>query len=138
MTGTPAGTPGERLTLPDLLATVELVDDFLDSHRSPEYLEQPLANDWARITKVCSEAGEVMDALSKRTGENYRKGVCVTEDALLAELGDCVTGGHAGHPAPHQGHRRDLGGRVGRVRQSPEPHPGLRSLKRPARCRAGG
>lgn len=79
------------LTLGGLLDAVETVDAFLDSHRSPDYLAQPLANDWARVTKVCEEAGEVWKALSKRTGENYRKGVCATEDELLGELGDCVS-----------------------------------------------
>jgi hypothetical protein len=100
-----------------VLATAELVDTFLDSHRSPEYDEQPLANEWARVTKVCEEAAEALDevdenadqqdwmrvaevakhagkvwtALSKCTGENYHKGVCATEDALLSELGDCVS-----------------------------------------------
>ena len=79
------------LTLAELLEAVEMVDAYLDSHRSPDYLEQPLANDWARVTKVCSEAGEVMDALANLTGENYRKGTCGTRAELLGELGDCVS-----------------------------------------------
>jgi hypothetical protein len=77
--------------LEELLSAVELVDAYLDSHRSPEYIDQPLANDWARVTKVCEEAGEVWAALSRRTGENYRKGVCGTEEELLGELADCVS-----------------------------------------------
>jgi hypothetical protein len=81
----------DRMDLDELLATVELIDAFLDSHRSPEYIDQPLANDWARVTKVCEEAGEVWVALSRRTGENYRKGVCGTEEELLGELADCVS-----------------------------------------------
>jgi phosphoribosyl-ATP pyrophosphohydrolase len=81
----------EPLTLAELLQITETVDAYLDSHRSPEYIEQSLANDWARVTKVCEEAGEVWAALSKRTGENYRKGVCGTETELLGELADCVS-----------------------------------------------
>ena len=73
-----------------LLEVIRVVDDWLDSDMSPEYQAQPLAHDWARITKVCSEAGEVMDALSMSTGENPRKGVCATEDDLLGELGDAA------------------------------------------------
>jgi phosphoribosyl-ATP pyrophosphohydrolase len=82
-------TPG--LTLDELLQAVAVIDDYLDSHRNPEYIEQPLANDWARVTKICEEAGEVWLALSKRTGENYRKGVCGSEEELLGELADCVS-----------------------------------------------
>lgn len=83
--------PDDGLELHELLAAVKTIDAFLDSHRSPEYIGQPLANDWARITKVCEEAGEVWKVLSQLTGENYRKGICATEDDLLGELGDCVS-----------------------------------------------
>lgn len=87
----PPRYPVVPFSLPAFLELVEAIDAFLDSHRSPEYIDQPLANDWARVTKVCSEAGEVWDELSKLTGENFRKGVCGDEDALLGELGDRVS-----------------------------------------------
>jgi NTP pyrophosphatase (non-canonical NTP hydrolase) len=83
----------EHLTLAELLQAVEIVDAHIDSATSPQYREQPLALDWARVTKVCEEAGEVWRALSKMTGENPRKGVCGTEDELLGELGDTVSAG---------------------------------------------
>ena len=76
------------LALAEALAIIEKVDAHLDSAGAPEYLAQPLARDWARVTKVCEEAGEVWKALSKLTGENPRKGVCGTEDELLGELAD--------------------------------------------------
>lgn len=81
----------DRMTLCELLEAVEIVDAHIDSATGPEYREQPLAADWARVTKVCEEAGEVWKALSKLTGENPRKGVCGTRDELLAELGDTAS-----------------------------------------------
>jgi hypothetical protein len=33
-------------------------DQYLDALVSAEYLEQPLAQDWARVTKVCEESGK--------------------------------------------------------------------------------
>lgn len=86
----------DELTLAGLLEAVEVIDAFLDSHRNPDYIAQPLANDWARGTKVLVEGGEVWEALSKMTGENFRKGVCGTLDDLLGELGDCVSAAMCG------------------------------------------
>jgi hypothetical protein len=74
-----------------ILEIVGLVDAHLDSSANPEYQAQPLAQDWARITKVCEEAGEVWKAQSKRTGENPRKGVSGTTGELLGELGDTAS-----------------------------------------------
>ncbi len=74
-----------------LMAIVRDVDAHLDANTAAPYREQPLAGDWARITKVCEEAGEVWKALSKATGENPRKGVCGTWDELLEELGDTAS-----------------------------------------------
>jgi NTP pyrophosphatase (non-canonical NTP hydrolase) len=78
----------DRMDLEELLQIVEAVDAHLDAEISPPYREQPLARTWARVTKVCSEAGEVMDALSAWTGENPRKGVHGTEGELHDEMGD--------------------------------------------------
>lgn len=78
------------LTLPEFLEAAQTANDWLDSDVAPQYRAQPLAHLWARVTKVCSEAGEVMDALSALTGENPRKGVCGTEAELLGELGDAA------------------------------------------------
>lgn len=80
-----------RLTLGELLEAVEIVDAHIDAATAPAYREQPLALTWARVTKVCEESGEVWRALSKMTGENPRKGICGTEDELLAELGDTAS-----------------------------------------------
>lgn len=75
----------------EIMRIVELVDAHLDSAANPDYQAQPLAQDWARITKVCEEAGEVWRALSRLTGENPRKGACGTEGELLSELGDTAS-----------------------------------------------
>lgn len=74
-----------------LIAIARDVDAHLDANTAEAYREQPLAGHWARVTKVCEEAGEVWKALSKLTGENPRKGVCGTEDELLGELGDTLS-----------------------------------------------
>jgi NTP pyrophosphatase (non-canonical NTP hydrolase) len=79
------------MTLGELLEAVEKVDAHIDSATAAEYRAQPLAAHWARVTKVCEEAGEVWSALSKYTGENPRKGVCGTEEELLGELGDTLS-----------------------------------------------
>jgi NTP pyrophosphatase (non-canonical NTP hydrolase) len=81
----------DLLTLDEFLRAVEIVDAHIDAHTAPAYRAQPLALDWARVTKVCEEAGEVWKALSKMTGENPRKGVCGTRDELLGELGDTAS-----------------------------------------------
>jgi hypothetical protein len=79
-------------SLDEILDTIETVDAHLDSSANPEYRAQPLAQDWARITKVCEEAGEVWKAHSRLTGENPRKrqDPATTED-LLGELGDTAS-----------------------------------------------
>jgi hypothetical protein len=81
----------DRMPLGEFLEAVRIVNDHLDSAVSPEYQAQPLAHRWARVTKVCEEAGEVWRALSKWTGENPRKGACGTEAELLGELGDTAS-----------------------------------------------
>lgn len=76
------------MTLEEMLDAIVLMDAHLDSAANPDYQAQPLAQDWARVTKVCEEAGEVWQELSRLTGENPRKGACGTLEELLAELGD--------------------------------------------------
>ena len=77
--------------LDDFLEAVEIVNAHLDSVVAPEYAAQPLAHMIMRVTKVCEEAGEVWQALSKWTGENPRKGACGTKSELLGELGDTAS-----------------------------------------------
>lgn len=82
---------GHPVALLSLLEDVEIVDAHIDAATAPDYRAQPLALHWARVTKVCEEAGEVWAALSKWTGENPRKGACGTREDLLGELGDTVS-----------------------------------------------
>jgi hypothetical protein len=71
----------------EALNYLRLVDLRIDRDGAQVYKDQPLAQDWARVAKVCEEAGEAIDALIRMTGQNPRKGVCGTELALLGELG---------------------------------------------------
>lgn len=73
---------------PIALRVVAVVDKHLDEGASDSYQAQPLAKDWARVAKTVEEAGEAVEALIAWTGQNPRKGVCGTEDELLAELAD--------------------------------------------------
>jgi NTP pyrophosphatase (non-canonical NTP hydrolase) len=79
------------LTVPDALKIIERVDAHLDSAASPQYQSQPLAQHWARVTKVCEEAGEVWQEWSRFSGENPRKGECGSMEEVLAELGDTAS-----------------------------------------------
>ena len=76
-----------------LLDIIHNVDEWLDSDVAAVYQEQPLAQDWARVTKVSEEAGEAVSALIALTGQNPRKGICGTLDELLGELGDVTVTG---------------------------------------------
>jgi NTP pyrophosphatase (non-canonical NTP hydrolase) len=80
--------PATRAQFAQWLRTIVLVDAWLDAELSPAYRGQPLAHTCMRVTKVCAEAGEALDAFSAWTGENPRKGVCGTREDLLMELGD--------------------------------------------------
>jgi hypothetical protein len=84
------------LTLRELLEIVSVCDAHYDDSAPPRYRDDPMANRWRRVTKVCEESGEVWKALSDWTGENPRKGVCGTREETLAELADCISAGMCG------------------------------------------
>lgn len=77
----------------ELGALVDWVDKRLDAGVSQQYLDQPLAQDWARVAKVAEEAGEAVDALIGLSGQNPRKGTYGTLDDLLDELADVALTG---------------------------------------------
>lgn len=52
---------------------VAAVDTWLDGNVSDAYIDQPLAQHWARVAKAGEEAGEAVDALIAWTGQNPRK-----------------------------------------------------------------
>lgn len=73
---------------------IEDVDRILDAHVSDDYKVQPLAQDWARISKVIEELGEAISEWILYTGQNPRK----ERDPeayhrLLAELADTAMTG---------------------------------------------
>lgn len=72
--------PGERLAA---------ISRWIDE--SPSYVDcHPETAMWRRVTKVCEEAGEVVDALGGMIGENPRKGVTHSRDDLIGELLDAA------------------------------------------------
>lgn len=76
---------------PEDLEDVAAIDAWLDSRCSPDYLEQPLSQDWARVAKLCEEAGEAIAELILATGQNPRKGTDPeAARRLLGELADAA------------------------------------------------
>jgi IS605 OrfB family transposase len=84
-TGGPAA--GEN-TLGRVLDIIRNVDRWLDAEVDGAYAAEPLAQDWARVAKCSEEVGEAIEALIAYTGQNPRKGICGSRDAMLAELAD--------------------------------------------------
>jgi NTP pyrophosphatase (non-canonical NTP hydrolase) len=77
-----------------MLNMLKELDLWLDSQVDEKYLTQPLAQDWARVAKVCEEAGEAIQALIGATGQNPRKGVTCDMDDVLDELADVILTGY--------------------------------------------
>jgi hypothetical protein len=67
---------------------VECVDEALDRKVAETYQKQPLAQDWARVSKVAEELGEAIQQLIAITGQNPRKGQSGSYGELLEELAD--------------------------------------------------
>jgi len=115
----PLPAPGS-IALNEVLEIIEKVDAWLDGAVADTYRGQPLAQDWARTAKVTEETGEAREelaawrqaaldearvgeigipagrsiaALIAVTGQNPRKGVHGTREALLKELADVVCTG---------------------------------------------
>lgn len=77
----------------ELKSLVEWADEWLDRAVSDAYQDQPLAQDWARVSKVIEEAGEAINALIGMTGQNPRKGTYAETADLLGELADVALTG---------------------------------------------
>lgn len=73
------------------------VDEILDDNVSEIYQDMPLAQDWARVTKVGEELGEAINELILMTGQNPRKPRDPEAyNRLLMELADvAMTGVYA-------------------------------------------
>jgi len=70
------------------------VNEWLDRNVGVDYLNQPLAQDWARVAKVTEEAGEAVSELILWTGQNPRKPLDLeARDRLMNELADVVMTG---------------------------------------------
>lgn len=71
-----------------LANTLDMLDHWLDENVASEYKQQPMAQDWARISKVAEELGEAIAAFIGVTGQNPRKGITHTPDQVVEELAD--------------------------------------------------
>lgn len=67
---------------------VHSLDTYLDEQVSDKYKAQPLAQDWARLSKIGEEYGEAVNAFIGVTGQNPRKGTFGSEDDVDDELVD--------------------------------------------------
>lgn len=74
--------------LAQILIELRQVDEWLDDTVSDAYKAQPMAQDWARISKIGEELGEVIDAWIIHTGQNPRKTQVEMMPEVLAELAD--------------------------------------------------
>lgn len=73
---------------------IDLIDTWLDSKVSMEYQEQPLAQDWARVSKIGEELGEAISELILMTGQNPRKPLDPeARERLFNELADVIMTG---------------------------------------------
>lgn len=71
-----------------ILNDLAQVDEWLDQYVSDQYKAQPMAQDWARISKIGEELVEVIEAWILHTGQNPRKGEGENMDAVMKELTD--------------------------------------------------
>lgn len=69
------------------------MDLWLDRNVSERYKEEPLAQHWARISKMAEEVGEAIQAFIGVTGQNPRKGSYGTMRDVLNEAADVVITG---------------------------------------------
>lgn len=74
--------------------TIAAIDTWLDSGAGQAYQNQPLAQDWARLSKVSEELGEAIAELILYSGQNPRK----PQDAeaygrMLKEIADVICTG---------------------------------------------
>jgi len=79
-----------RVYQPDTIdwQIIEFVNQWLDGNVAARYQTQPLAQDWARISKVQEELGEAVQAFIGFTGQNPHRGVTNDLDDVLEELAD--------------------------------------------------
>lgn len=74
--------------------TISAIDEWLDAYVCDLYKHQPMAQDWARISKVIEELGETISEMILFTGQNPRKTRDPNaKDRMLKELADVVCTG---------------------------------------------
>ena len=78
----------------EVTEAIRRLDVWLDAEVAESYRNQPLAQDWARVGKVIEELGEAITDLIGYTGQNPRKGVTSTQEAMFDELADTIITGY--------------------------------------------
>lgn len=76
--------------LGQMLAELAKVDAWIDEAGADIYKTQPLAQDWARVSKIAEELGEAVNELILFTGQSPRKPQTDNIRPLLDELADVV------------------------------------------------
>src|SRR5258707_14829877 len=89
------------------LSQLAWIDTWLDDNVSQSYKNEPLAQDWARISKVSEELGEAVNAFVGTTGQNPRKGLTHDMDDVLGTSGYRVDR-YLRYPAFHQKRARHI------------------------------
>lgn len=80
---------GEKVqTIGISVLRIQAIDRWLDEEVDSEYKAQPMAQDWARISKVSEELGEAIQAFIGLTGQNPRKRKTHTLEEVIEELAD--------------------------------------------------
>lgn len=69
---------------------ISWLDKWLDDNVSQPYKDHPQAQDWARISKIGEEFGEVISAFIGMTGQNPRKGFTNVLNDVEEELADVI------------------------------------------------
>jgi phosphoribosyl-ATP pyrophosphohydrolase len=75
-------------------ATIAAIDAWLDSGAGEDYQAQPLAQDWARVSKVAEELGEAVSEFILATRQNPRKAADpAAHGRMLKEIADVIVCG---------------------------------------------
>ena len=77
-----------------MVMSITSIDEWLDGNVGSTYNVAPLAQDWARVSKIAEELGEAISELILYTGQNPRKPIDPDAyERMLKELADVVCTG---------------------------------------------
>jgi hypothetical protein len=76
-----------------LYKTCATLSEWIDDNAPPHYAFNPMAQDWARISKLAEEVGEAISAFIGATGQNPRKGFSNDMTDVYDEIVDVIITG---------------------------------------------